>query len=105
MTVESLIKTCEELGIKLALKADDDARLQVDAPKGALTASLRDALAAHKPDLITFLKAKQQTSRPVQAPSSDRDSEITETRAPASSTWKSPEATWCRTTSVLLIET
>ena len=35
MTVDSLMQTCEELGIKLALKADDNSRLQVDAPKGA----------------------------------------------------------------------
>ena len=60
MTVQSLIETCAELGIKLALKEDDNDRLRVAAPKGALTTPLRDALAAHKPDLIAILKANEQ---------------------------------------------
>ena len=75
MTVQSLMQTCAELGIKLALKEDDSDRLRVAAPKGALTAPLRDALAAHKPDLIAILQAKQQASHPIQASSAGHDSE------------------------------
>ena len=41
MTVNSLMEKCAELGIKLALKGEANDRLQVDAPKGALTAELR----------------------------------------------------------------
>src|ERR1700716_2055264 len=93
MTVDSLMQTCEELGIKLALKADDNSRLQVDAPKGALTASLRDALAAHKPELISTLKAKQQAALAAQASTSSDDSETSEAQAPAGSSRKTPEAT------------
>jgi len=32
------MQRCAELGIKLTLKADDNERLLVDAPKGTLTA-------------------------------------------------------------------
>jgi len=56
MTVQSLMQRCAELGIKLTLKADDSERLLVDAPKGTLTAPLREALAEHKPELISILK-------------------------------------------------
>ena len=38
MTAQSLMRLCSQLGIKLTLKSDDDERLLVDAPKGALTA-------------------------------------------------------------------
>ena len=93
MTVDSLMQTCAELGIKLALKGDGTDRLQVDAPKGALTSPLREALAANKPELIAFLKAQQQAARQVQVPNPDEDSEITETQTPASTSSKSPEAT------------
>jgi hypothetical protein len=62
MSVESLMHTCAELGIRLALKGDDNDRLQVDAPKGALTASIREGLTAHKADVISLLKTKQLES-------------------------------------------
>ena len=91
MTVESLMQTCKELGIKLALKGGDSDRLQVDAPKGALTAELREALTAQKPAVIVFLK--ELATRQAQGPTSDYDSEVTETRTPASIPWNSPEAT------------
>jgi hypothetical protein len=68
------MQTCAELGIKLALKEDDNDRLRVAAPKGALTAALRDALAAHKPDLIAILQAKQPASPPTQASTAEQDS-------------------------------
>ena len=58
MKLESLMQQCEELGIKLALKGDDNDRLQVDAPKGALSAPLREALSANKANIITALKLK-----------------------------------------------
>ncbi len=93
MTVESLLKTCADLGIKLALKGDDDDRLQVDAPKGALTADLRDALAANKTALISALKTQRNVSQPAQAPASVPQTEAPVAQAPASSTSKSPEAT------------
>src|SRR5215216_6042494 len=84
MTTEALMQTCAELGIKLSLREDDDSRLLVDAPKGALTASLRDALAAHKPDLIAAIK--KSTARASQA-------HETATPIPARISPNSPEAT------------
>ncbi len=70
MTIDSLFQTCEALGIKLALKGDGSDRLVVDAPKGALTPSLRDELAARKPQLISFLKTRNQTASQTQASTS-----------------------------------
>ena len=93
MTAASLMQMCAELGIKLELKGDDNNRLQVDAPKGALTAALRDALAAHKPELIAILKTRQEASRPTQTSTFEQDSEVTESRVPTSTTGNSPEAT------------
>src|SRR6267143_6715618 len=93
MTAESLMQLCAQLGIKLALKGDDSDRLQVDAPKGALTASLRDALAANKADLLVLLKSKQQAFHPSQASTFELDSEVTKSRVPATTTGDSPEAT------------
>jgi hypothetical protein len=90
MTVDSLVQTCEALGIKLALKADGSDRLIVDAPKGALTPSLRDELTARKPQLIAFLKKKNQSVSQTQA-STSQNSETAEGRAPASHT-NVPEA-------------
>src|SRR6266550_1873251 len=90
MTVDSLMQTCEALGIKLALKADGSDRLVVDAPKGALTPSLRDELAARKPQLIAFLKTRTLSASQTQA-STSHDSEVTKGRAPASNT-NAPEA-------------
>lgn len=61
MTVDSLFQTCEALGIKLTLKDDGSDRLVVDAPKGALTPSLREELSARKPQLIAFLKTDRKS--------------------------------------------
>ena len=93
MTVQSLMQRCAELGIKLALKADDNDRLLVDAPKGTLTAPLREDLAAHKLDLIAILKTSDQEYSVTQTRRPTQTSEETESRAPASSAWNSPEAT------------
>lgn len=60
------MKRCAELGIKLAIKNDDD-RLLVDAPKGSLTTELRDAISERNKDLIAILKTRDQTSGRVQA--------------------------------------
>ena len=93
MTAHSLMQMCAQLGIKLSLKGDNSDRLQVDAPKGALTASLRDALAANKADLLVLLKSKQQPSYPPQASTLEHDSEVTRSRVPAITRGNSPEAT------------
>ena len=61
MSVDFLIQLCAHHGIKLALSADGSNRLLVDAPKGALTSSLREALTAHKSELIAALKTQKQT--------------------------------------------
>ncbi len=59
MRIEALIETCAQLGIKLELAGDNYDRLKVDAPKGALTAELRDDLTSNKPELIAFLNAQR----------------------------------------------
>src|SRR3989454_5558920 len=73
MNVEFLIQLCEKHGIKLTLSTDGSDRLLVDAPKGALTPSLREALTAHKLELITALKTQKRTQ------SSTHDESQTET--------------------------
>ena len=88
MSAESIMQTCAELGIKLTLKGDDD-RLQVDAPKGALTAPIREALAAHKSDIVAVLKLKQVSAQS-QSQTFSQDSDETVTRRPVAN---SPEAT------------
>src|ERR1700674_2369398 len=93
MTVQSLMQRCSELGIKVSLKADDNDRLLVDAPKGTLSADLRDALAAHKLDLIAILKTNDQEYSLTQTPTPTQTSEETQSRASARSTWNAPEAT------------
>ncbi len=62
MTVQSLMRLCAELGIELTLKGDNNDRLVVDAPKGALTEPLRQALTQHKPALISILRTREQAS-------------------------------------------
>src|SRR6267142_3845058 len=89
MSAESIMQMCAELGIKLALKGDDSDRLQVDAPKGALTAPIREALAAHKTEIVAALKSKELSAQP----SSQTDADETVTRTPARQTSISPEVT------------
>ena len=59
MKLEALLETCSQLGIKLELAGENNDRLKVDAPKGALTAELREALTSNKPELIAFLTNKK----------------------------------------------
>src|SRR6266576_501179 len=92
MNVQSLMQRCAELGIKLTLKADDNERLLVDAPKGTLTAPLREALAAHKPELISILRTSDHEPSLTLVPTPAQPSKATESRAPASKC-NSPEAT------------
>ena len=91
MSVDSIMQTCAELGIKLTLKGDDNDRLQVDAPKGALTAPIREALAAHKTGIVAALKLKQ-ISRQAQRRTFSEDPDETVTRTPARTTPNFPEA-------------
>ena len=44
-----------DLGARGVTLAAEDGQLKVQAPKGALTPALRDALAAHKPALLARL--------------------------------------------------
>ena len=87
MTVQSLMERCAELGIKLSLKADDNNRLMVDAPKGSLTAPLREALTAHKIDLIATLKSAQQDDSLTQTRTPPPTSKETESQTPAANGW------------------
>jgi hypothetical protein len=93
MTVQSLIQRCAELGIKLELKGDEEDRVLVDAPKGALTTELREALAAHKPELLAILKTQQQADK-VPAPMPANLSEQSEGQASTGTTQNSQEATF-----------
>src|SRR6266480_832432 len=61
MSVDFLFQLCAQHGIKLTLSGDGSDRLLVDAPKGSLTPSLREALTAHKPELIAALKAQAES--------------------------------------------
>src|SRR5258705_8750724 len=90
MTVDSIMQMCAELGIELSLKVDDNNRLHVDAPKGTLTASIRETLTAHKTEIVAALKSKSSNPQP-QILSRDRDETVT--RTPISTTPNSPEAT------------
>src|SRR5438034_160871 len=68
MMIDSLIEKCNRLGIRLTLTGEGGDRLKVDAPKGALSASLREALSANKTDLVARLKSQQLQSHPFPAP-------------------------------------
>src|SRR6266480_4244578 len=90
MSVDFLFQLCAQHGIKLTLSGDGSDRLLVDAPKGSLTPSLREALTAHKPELIAALKAQAesetvtelQSDRPAKtAPSSQTGFDIANTPA------------------------
>ncbi|MEM7760800.1 MAG: amino acid adenylation domain-containing protein [Cyanobacteria bacterium P01_A01_bin.40] len=52
MELHSLINTLSHKGIKLAANGSS---LEIDAPKGAITPELRNALANHKPEIIKLL--------------------------------------------------
>ena len=54
MSASALLQEMERLGIVLSVNGD---HLRVDALKGALTPDLRQALAAHKPEVLKLLTA------------------------------------------------
>ena len=55
MTSVELLQTLQENGVSLAIQGD---RLKVDAPAGALTLELREAVAAHKTSLMTLMSQR-----------------------------------------------
>ena len=57
---EVLLQDLQALGVRLAAEGEV---LQVDAPRGVLTAELRAALVAHKPDLLTCIRALEAAAR------------------------------------------
>lgn len=58
MNSTDLLRELEGLGICLAIT--DAGRLRVDAPKGVLTASLRETLSVEKERLLSLLSAERQ---------------------------------------------
>ena len=59
MELHSLIDTLSHRGIKLAANGNT---LEIDAPKGAMTMELRDALASHKLELLRLLHLNNNTA-------------------------------------------
>src|SRR5262249_13646633 len=70
MTAESLLELCAGLGIKLDLAGDGRDRLQVDAPKGSLTPSLREALSENKINLVNILRNRESETSVATQPQS-----------------------------------
>ncbi len=60
MTAGEVLTVCREAGIRLEVVGD---RLRFDAPVGALTPELRDALARHKRELLDVLTMQFVTLR------------------------------------------
>src|SRR5438034_6607616 len=56
MTAHDLLSQLREKGVEVKTSGAD--RLVIDAPKGTITEDLRNALAAHKADLLQILKAE-----------------------------------------------
>jgi hypothetical protein len=52
MTAAELLSLFKHLGIRLEVH---DGRLMVDAPKGVMTPELREALVAHRDELLAML--------------------------------------------------
>ncbi|WP_240695936.1 condensation domain-containing protein, partial [Candidatus Chloroploca sp. Khr17] len=65
MTIVQFITQLEAAGIQLWL---DENHLRYQAPKGALTADLRDQLLARKPEVIAFLRQAIQSVAPPMTP-------------------------------------
>lgn len=61
MNAETLLAEAHRLGITLFPAGD---KLRVDAPKGALSPDLRQALADHKPEILALLKPVSDGERP-----------------------------------------
>lgn len=62
MTAGSLLSELREKGVEVKTSGDD--RLVIDAPKGAITPELRNALAEHKAELLQILKREQSAHAP-----------------------------------------
>ncbi|TXS39651.1 non-ribosomal peptide synthetase [Streptomyces sp. t39] len=60
--VPALIDDLARAGIRLRLAADD--RIDVIAPRGALTPALRERLARHKPGLVAWLGSSRERREP-----------------------------------------
>ena len=60
MNLMELLQRLDQHGINLTRDGDS---LKVSAPKGALTADIKQALSTHKPELVSWLK---QTQKPVE---------------------------------------
>ena len=58
MDLDSLVNTLSHRGIKLAAKGNT---LEIDAPKGAITTDLKDALKSHKLEIIRLLHQNNNT--------------------------------------------
>src|SRR5215510_9733069 len=61
MTPRELLVQLREKGVELKSNGD---RLIIDAPKGAITPDLRDALAANKAELLKILNAPFPVEKP-----------------------------------------
>ena len=57
MTAQALLKELRGLGVELAVEED---RLTIDAPAGAITEDLRNALVDNKPRLLKLLTWEQR---------------------------------------------
>ena len=62
MTPRELLVQLREKGVEIKSNGD---RLVIDAPKGAITPDVRDALAANKAELLKILNTPPPTERPV----------------------------------------
>ena len=62
MTAQDLLSQLREKGV--VLKTSDGDRLVIDAPKGTITDELRDALKAHKSELLQILKSENAPKPP-----------------------------------------
>lgn len=60
MTSQELLAELEQRGVKLTLAGD---KLRYDAPVGALTLELKDALRQHKPALLALLREREAIPR------------------------------------------
>ncbi len=58
-TAEALIESLARRGVRLSRRGD---RLHVEAPRGAVTAALRETLLARKPELLVALTAGEASA-------------------------------------------
>src|SRR5215510_3765263 len=65
MTPRELLVQLREKGVELKSNGD---RLVIDAPKGAITPDMRDALAANKAELLKILNTPPPIEKPAAPP-------------------------------------